>query len=428
MRSRRTSSSRLRSRRRASTCRRSSGNPFQPDVYFRGFDASPVSGTPQGLAVYQNGVRINEAFGDTVNWDLIPTAAVRSIDVISNNPGLRAQCARRRAEPADEGRLQLSGNRDRRHGRLLRTHAIFAAMGQTGRRLCRSMARSRCAQDNGYRDSFGLAHPSLLWRHRLPAATAPSSISTSGGADNLFGATAAAPAELLEQSWSSVYTTPQSSRNEVGYVNADGNDRAAPQTWTMQGALPIRSFYQIDRRRQLDQRRSLAPIRHLLCFNGTAPRQRSQRTAARRSVRAGRDARRDRPHDERRQRASAQPCPSHRYRQADRSRQSFRDRRQFRLRRHAFSARARSSDVIHPDLSSSSDRAFSSGPRAIPSRTVRSCCARPIFTRALCARHVRRHRCVFDFGRRPAECRQYPVADELGGALTATTPSRASIR
>ena len=45
----------------------------QPDVQFRGFVASPVSGTPQGLAVYQNGVRVNEAFGDTVNWDLIPT-------------------------------------------------------------------------------------------------------------------------------------------------------------------------------------------------------------------------------------------------------------------------------------------------------------------------------------------------------------------
>ena len=50
-----------------------SGSDFQPDVSYRGFDASPVSGTPQGLAVYQNGVRINEAFGDTVNWDLIPT-------------------------------------------------------------------------------------------------------------------------------------------------------------------------------------------------------------------------------------------------------------------------------------------------------------------------------------------------------------------
>src|SRR3984885_9730061 len=39
-----------------------SGNPFQPNVEFRGYVSSPVSGTPQGLAVYQNGVRINEAF------------------------------------------------------------------------------------------------------------------------------------------------------------------------------------------------------------------------------------------------------------------------------------------------------------------------------------------------------------------------------
>ena len=68
------------------------GNPFQPSVQFRGFVASPVSGTPQGLAVYQNGVRINEAFGDTVNWDLIPTAAIKSVAVVTNNPafGLNA--------------------------------------------------------------------------------------------------------------------------------------------------------------------------------------------------------------------------------------------------------------------------------------------------------------------------------------------------
>ena len=68
------------------------GNPFQPNVQFRGFVASPVAGTPQGLAVYQNGVRINEAFGDTVNWDLIPTAAIRSVTVVTNNPafGLNA--------------------------------------------------------------------------------------------------------------------------------------------------------------------------------------------------------------------------------------------------------------------------------------------------------------------------------------------------
>ncbi|HEX5231363.1 MAG TPA: Plug domain-containing protein, partial [Bradyrhizobium sp.] len=69
-----------------------SGNPFTPNVQFRGFVASPVSGTPQGLAVYQNGVRINEAFGDTVNWDLIPTAAIKSVTMVTNNPafGLNA--------------------------------------------------------------------------------------------------------------------------------------------------------------------------------------------------------------------------------------------------------------------------------------------------------------------------------------------------
>src|SRR5262249_9550577 len=48
------------------------GNEFQKDVQYRGFESSPLNGVPQGLAVYQNGVRINEAFGDIVNWDFIP--------------------------------------------------------------------------------------------------------------------------------------------------------------------------------------------------------------------------------------------------------------------------------------------------------------------------------------------------------------------
>jgi iron complex outermembrane receptor protein len=58
-------------------------DPFQPEVLFRGFEASPVLGTQQGMAVYQNGVRINEAFGDTVNWDLIPDIAIDRIDVLN---------------------------------------------------------------------------------------------------------------------------------------------------------------------------------------------------------------------------------------------------------------------------------------------------------------------------------------------------------
>jgi iron complex outermembrane receptor protein len=62
-------------------------NPFQPDVTYRGFNASPLLGTPIGVSVYQDGVRINEPFGDTVNWDLIPQAAIANLDLIpGSNP------------------------------------------------------------------------------------------------------------------------------------------------------------------------------------------------------------------------------------------------------------------------------------------------------------------------------------------------------
>lgn len=58
-------------------------NPLQPDFNFRGFTASPLLGLPQGLAVYQNGVRINEPFGDTINWDLLPFSAIDSVQLMA---------------------------------------------------------------------------------------------------------------------------------------------------------------------------------------------------------------------------------------------------------------------------------------------------------------------------------------------------------
>jgi iron complex outermembrane receptor protein len=68
------------------------GNPFQPDVLYRGFEGSPISGTPIGIAVYQNGVRVNEPFGDNINWDLIPNFAIDNTSIIPTNPiyGLNA--------------------------------------------------------------------------------------------------------------------------------------------------------------------------------------------------------------------------------------------------------------------------------------------------------------------------------------------------
>jgi len=62
-------------------------NPYQADVSFRGFTASPLLGTPQGLSVFLDGVRVNEVFGDIVNWDLIPTNAISNINLIpGSNP------------------------------------------------------------------------------------------------------------------------------------------------------------------------------------------------------------------------------------------------------------------------------------------------------------------------------------------------------
>ena len=65
----------------------SADNPFQLDINYHGFTASPLVGTPEGLSVYLDGVRVNESFGDTVNWDLIPESAIASVSLISgSNP------------------------------------------------------------------------------------------------------------------------------------------------------------------------------------------------------------------------------------------------------------------------------------------------------------------------------------------------------
>ena len=68
-------------------------NPFQPDVNYRGFTASALLGTPQGLSVYMDGVRLNQPFGDVVSWDLIPRSAISSLTLMpGSNPlfGLNA--------------------------------------------------------------------------------------------------------------------------------------------------------------------------------------------------------------------------------------------------------------------------------------------------------------------------------------------------
>jgi outer membrane receptor protein involved in Fe transport len=217
------------------------GNPFQPDVQFRGFVASPVSGTPQGLAVYQNGVRINEAFGDTVNWDLIPTAAIKSVTVVTNNPafGLNALGGAVNVQMKDGfsyhgaeidtmggsfGRIQSSAQ----WGKQVGDFAVYGALEGLHDDGFRNFSASNVRRfygDIGGRNDQAEFHLNM------------------GVADNDFGAAATVPAELLQQYWGATYTTPQTSENRVGYVNLIGKVEATP-TWTIDGSAHVRIFDQ----------------------------------------------------------------------------------------------------------------------------------------------------------------------------------------
>jgi outer membrane receptor protein involved in Fe transport len=217
------------------------GNPFQPDVQYRGFVASPVSGTPQGLAVYQNGVRINEAFGDTVNWDLIPTAAIKSVTVVTNNPafGLNALGGAVNVQMKDGfsyhgaeidtmggsfGRIQSSAQWGKQVGDVAVYGALEGLHDDGFRNFSASNVR-RFYGDIGGRNDQAEFHLNM------------------GVADNDFGAAATVPVELLQHYWGATYTTPQTTENRVGYVNLTGKVEATP-TWTIDGSAHVRIFDQ----------------------------------------------------------------------------------------------------------------------------------------------------------------------------------------
>jgi len=245
------------------------GNPFQPNVQFRGFVASPVAGTPQGLAVYQNGVRVNEAFGDTVNWDLIPTTAIKSITVVTNNPafGLNALGGAVNVQMKDGfsyhgaeidtmggsfGRLQSSAQ----WGKQVDNFAVYGALEGLHDEGFRNFSASdvrRFYGDVGYRSDTSEFHLNM------------------GAADNKFGATATVPVELLQQYWGATYTSPQITENRVGYVNLTGKVEATP-TWTIDGSVHVRVFDQ----KMLDANptgtQPCAADNTLLCFgDGSTP-------------------------------------------------------------------------------------------------------------------------------------------------------------
>jgi len=216
-------------------------DPFQPDILYRGFEASPVLGTPQGLAVYQNGVRINEAFGDTVNWDLFPDIAIDQVELVSSSPvyGLNALGGAISVRMKDgfsyQGAdLELSGGSyDQR--------AVTAQYGvNTG--IFGLYVAGRALDWAGWREFSS---------DRLRDLYAVASMHSDDGtldlrytrADNTMNGQGAAPVQELAVSRSSVFTGPQTNIDTLDFLTLNGSLRL-DEAWSLQTVLYERDFSQ----------------------------------------------------------------------------------------------------------------------------------------------------------------------------------------
>ena len=195
-------------------------NPFQPDVSYRGYTASPLLGTPQGLSIYMDGVRLNQPFGEVVSWDLIPRIAVASTTLMpGSNPmfglntlggALSLQMKDGRTHPGTD--LQLTYGSDARRA------LEFEHGGQThGGAFNWYLAGNLFAED-GWRDAsptdvhqiFG----KIGWQH----AKSDVALSVSS-ADNALTGNGLQDFRLLDQDYSSIYSKPDTTDNRSTMIN-----------------------------------------------------------------------------------------------------------------------------------------------------------------------------------------------------------------
>ena len=219
----------------------SQGNNNRLDINYRGFQASPVTGVPQGLAVYQNGVRINEAFGDTVNLDLIPPSAIQRIDVVTSNPvfGLNAlggainiqmkngftwQGAEVTALGGSDGRV--AGGLE--YGKMIGPWSFYFngdGLNDRGWRFQSPSTIGRIYTDLGYRTPDSEFH--LIGNF----------------ARTFFGAAAATPVDFTHADPRAIFTYPQTTTTQLGTLQLTGRVDISP-TWDLAGNAYFRRFSQ----------------------------------------------------------------------------------------------------------------------------------------------------------------------------------------
>ena len=195
------------------------GNPFQPDINYRGYTASPLLGTPQGLTVYMDGVRLNQPFGDVVSWDLIPRVAIASTTLMpGSNPlfglntlggALAVQTKDGRTSPGTSAQVTGGG-----YGR----RAIEFEHGGSVANGVNWYVGGNLFHDSGWR----LASPSDVRQifTKLGWQDATNEFHVTGAyADTALTGNGLQDQRLLAADYSSVYTTPDTTDNRATFVN-----------------------------------------------------------------------------------------------------------------------------------------------------------------------------------------------------------------
>ena len=197
-------------------------NPLQPDIYYRGFVASPLMGMPQGLSTYVNGVRFNEPFGDTVNWDLIPKGAIDTMALFpGSNPvyglntlGGAISIKTKTGFSAPKHEFEAyGGSWDRQSQELSSgwnngTWGYFLDLHHFAEQGWRDFSPTKADQ------AFG----TLSWRGDKGSLDL-----TLGGNDNNMKGNGAAPIQLQEQNRKSVFTHPDQTINRMFFSELAGS-------------------------------------------------------------------------------------------------------------------------------------------------------------------------------------------------------------
>ncbi|TCF98081.1 TonB-dependent receptor [Paraburkholderia strydomiana] len=197
------------------------GNPYQMNVNYRGFTASPLLGTPQGISVFVDGVRVNEPFGDVVNWDVLPQQAIDTIQLIpGSNPtyGLNT-LGGALAITTKNGKTSPGGEAEVALGSWGRKSAQIEQGGTIGQNLDYYVT-GNVANDNGWAEQNASRVRQIFGKLRYTDADTTLSLSA-GGADNDLHGTQTIPRSFLGNP-KQPYTYPDQNLNTAGYLTLSG--------------------------------------------------------------------------------------------------------------------------------------------------------------------------------------------------------------